>query len=198
MADEVLCPPCLEDINKPDDSCGAGSGVVRVLYGLRKDVLTWPAKKAAATRTALADHVNTTVSNLVMKTGKRLFEFESKKKSAELKYVGEGEEGSRSMKGSLEVYHPSLRDQLLGFATATQNQELVILAKTRTGDWHLFGNEDEGAIMETFDATSGKATTDPNGATIMFSQAGLNAATIYKGDVESLLVVATEASPSGV
>ena len=194
----VNCPPCLEDMNRPDDSCGAGSGVVRILYGLKNDVLTWPAKKSAETRTLLSDHVNTTVSNLVMKTGKRMFEFQSKKASAELKYVGEGEEGSRSLKGSLECYHPQLRDQLLGFATATQNQELVILAKTRKGDWHMLGNADEGAVMETFDATSGKATTDPNGATLMFSQPGLNAATIYKGETESLLVVASEASPSGV
>lgn len=192
------CPPCLEDMNKPDDSCGVGSGVVRILYGLKKDVLTWPAKKAAETRTVLSDHVNTTVSNLVMKTGKKMFEFESKKASAEIKYVGEGEPGSRSLKGSLDCYHPGLRSALLGFATATQNQELVILAKTRRGDWHLLGNADEGAIMETFDATSGKATTDPNGATLMFSQSGLNAATIYMGDTASLIIVASEASPSGV
>lgn len=100
------------------------------------------------------------------------------------------------LKASIECYHPQLRAQLVGFATAVQNQELIVLAKTRNGDWHMLGNADEGAILETFDATSGKATTDPNGANIMFSQSGLNAATIYKGDIDSLLVIA-ETSPSG-
>lgn len=191
-----LCPPCLEDMNRPDNSCGSASGIVRILYGLKKDVLTWPSKESAETRTSLADHVNTTVENIIMKPGKKLFEFGSKKNSGELKYVGEGEEGSRSLKASIECYHPQLRAQLVGFATAVQNQELIVLAKTRNGDWHMLGNADEGAILETFDATSGKATTDPNGANIMFSQSGLNAATIYKGEIDSLLVIA-ETSPSG-
>jgi hypothetical protein len=197
MAQQELqpkCPPCLEDLNIGANCDGSASGIKKILYALHDDVKKWADKKPWETRTALADHVNAVTGDIVMKTGKRFFKLESKRDSAELSYVGEGNAGSRSFKDALEVYHPGFRASLLGFGSATQNKKLVFLVLTKTGDWYLLGDKDEGVEHETFDSRSGKASTDDNGANMIFSRTGVNAPTIYKGNVDSLF---DESSGSG-
>lgn len=181
------CPPCFEDLNKGANCAGSASGVKKILYASHDDVLTWPEKVPFEAREQLADHVNTTQGNLVMKSGKRFYKIEAKRDSAEVSYVGEGDPGSRSLKEALEVYHPGFRAALLGFGSATLNRPMVFLVLTKTGDYMLLGDKDEGLDNETFDSRTGKAPGDPNGANIIFSRTGVNAATIYKGDVDQLL-----------
>ena len=156
------CPSCLEDLMRPS-ACEKtlGGMVTEFLYGYKSDVQTWPQKQSAALRTGLVDHVETVNgSNMVMKPGKRMFRIQVKKGSAELKYEVQGESGAKSFKASLESNIPGFRSAILGFMTATINQELVVLAKTRAGEWHLLGDEDEGVEYDSGTANSGKTGTE--------------------------------------
>lgn len=187
---DIICPSSFEDLVRPS-SCQKilGGMVTEFLYGLKNDVQTWPEKQPFALHTGLEDYVKTVAgSNMVMKTGKRLFRLQVKKGSAELKYELQGESGSRSLKVSLECHILGFLKTVLGFMAATANQEMVLLAKTRNGDWHLLGNEDEGVEYDSASATSGKTGTDPNGADVTFT-CDCDAPTIYMGDIDSLKTV---------
>lgn len=195
MSENNNCPSCLEDLMRPG-ACEKtlGGMVTEFLFGYKDDVQTWPAKQAANLREHLADHIETVAgSNLVMKNGKRMFRIQVKKGSAELKYELQGESGAKSFKTTLETNIPGFRSAILGFMTATANQELVLLAKTRSGEWHLLGNEDEGVEYDSGTANSGKTGTDANGADVTFATE-CAAPTVYKGDIESLKTVSGTAA----
>lgn len=193
MPDEILCPACLEDLNRASACKSTKSGVVtEVIYGLKSDVAAWPEKLAANLRNGLADHVETVAgSNLVMKEGKRLFSIVFKKETLELKYELQGESGAHSFNATLEGNVPGMRSKILGLLAATKNEELVILAKTKAGEWHLLGDEDEGVEYDSATATSGKAKADANGADLVLSYS-CDAPTVYNGDIDSLLTVGGE------
>lgn len=185
-----ICPDSFEDLVRPE-TCQktVGGMVTEFLYGLKDDVVNWPEKAAAALRTGLSAYVETVAgSNLVMASGKRLFRLQVKKGSAELKYALQGESGARSFRATLECNIPGFRASILGFLAATANKELVILAKTRSGEWHLLGNADEGVEYDTAEAMTGKAGTDPSGADVTFA-IDTDAATVYNGDIDSLKTV---------
>lgn len=193
MPDEILCPACLEDLNRASACKSTKSGVVtEVIYGLKSDVAAWPEKLAANLRNGLADHVETVAgSNLVMKEGKRLFSIVFKKETLELKYALQGESGAHSFNATLEGNVPGMRSKILGLLAATKNEELVFLAKTKAGEWHLLGDEDEGVEYDSATATSGKAKADANGADLVLSYS-CDAPTVYNGDIDSLLTVGGE------
>lgn len=185
-----ICPDSFEDLVRPE-TCQktVGGMVTEFLYGLKDDVANWPEKAAAALRTGLSAYVETVAgSNLVMASGKRLFRLQVKKGSAELKYALQGDSGARSFRATLECNIPGFRAAILGFLAATANKELVILAKTRSGEWHLLGNADEGVEYDTAEAMTGKAGTDPSGADVTFA-IDTDAATVYNGDIDSLKTV---------
>lgn len=190
MPDEILCPACLEDLNRASACESTKSGVVtEVIYGLKSDVAVWPEKLAANLRNGLVDHVETVAgSNLVMKEGKRLFYIVFKKETLELKYELQGESGAHSFNATLEGNVPGMRSKILGLLAATKNEELVMLAKTKAGEWHLLGDEDEGVEYDSATATSGKAKADANGADLVLSYS-CDAPTVYNGDIDSLLTV---------
>lgn len=177
------CPACLEDLARPTTCEQVMGGVVtEFLLGLKEDVATWPKKKAAALRTSMADHVETQPSSkLTMKLGKRLFKISAKKGSSRIKYVLQGESGAKSFKATLENNIPGLRAKMLGLFSATANQELVILGKTKSGEVHLLGDEQEGAEYESIEADTGQTGTDPNGANVVFTH-DVAAPTVYTGD----------------
>jgi len=195
MPDNVTCPACLEDLYRPSACQSTKSGVVtEFLYGFKDDVQTWPTKVSAALRQNLSQHIETASgSNMVMKTGKRLFRIVGKKDNIEIKYELQGEPGSRSFKVSLECNIPGFRSMLLGFLAATKNERLIILAKTKSGEWHLLGDEDEGVEYESASATSGKAGTDANGSDVVLTTS-VDAPTVYMGDISSLLTVSGTAA----
>lgn len=182
------CPPCWENMMRTAQCGNSRAGIKSIMFAEKSDVATWPTKKPAETRTKLEDHVITTTTDMEMKVGKKFYLFEAKKATGELQYVIEGESGGRSLKATLTVYYNQFGPNLHGFISAIKNKELAMLVKVGNNDWHLLGDEDEGVEIETFDAKTGKATTDAIGADITFSISGLEGATIYKGDVEQLLL----------
>ena len=73
------------------------------------------------------------------------------------------------MKANLEIFHPGFKPKLLGFIASVMNSETIILARLNNGDVHMLGDNDRGAeIGDSVEATSGKAVTDNNGATLSF------------------------------
>ncbi|MCQ2265723.1 MAG: hypothetical protein MJZ46_06765 [Bacteroidales bacterium] len=84
-----------------------------------------------------------------------------------------------------------MRSKILGLLPATKNEELVVLAKTKAGEWHLLGDADEGVEYDSATATSGKAKADANGADLTLSYS-CDAPTVYNGNIDSLLTVGGE------
>ena len=111
----------------------------------------------------------------------------------ELKYTTQGTFGGKSLKANLEIDHPGFKPKLLGFIASVMNSETIILTRLNNGDVHMLGDADRGAeIGENVEATSGKAVTDNNGATLAFVY-DTPTAQIYTGDIDSLISAATEA-----
>lgn len=189
---DITCSVSLENLTKDKDLCANNmSGVKAIYVAFKNDIATFPS--LPSTRTTLENLVQL-VGDITMKAGKRFFAIETKKNSAELIWKTQGESGNRSFNGNLELIHPSIKSKVLGFLAATSNQELVVLAKLKNGEVHMLGDEDNGAeLVDENTATSGKAPTDANGATINISY-DAPAPQLYIGDIEGLL---SEDSGSG-
>jgi hypothetical protein len=185
------CKLVLEDLESGIDCTNVMSGIKKILVARLEDVATWPS--LMATPTEMAENVTMTGS-LVMATGKRFFSLYSKKDSGELKYDGQGEEGSRSQRATLTVYNPGMKKSLLGFIRATQNSQLVMLVLTESGEWHLLGDRYTGAVLSESAATSGKAHTDPNGAdlTFIYDTPGAQIIALSDEQIEALCTIAED------
>ena len=91
------------------------------------------------------------------------------------------------LQANLEIYHPGFKPKLLGFIASVMNSEVIILARLNNGDIQMLGDADRGAeIGENVEASSGKAVTDNNGATISFVY-DTPTAQVYTGEMDSLI-----------
>jgi len=193
MAD-LICNLELEDLNKSGSCVNNSSGVKVVYYALLKDISKFPT--LPNTRNKFEDFSvlseggvvsNTVSSSIQMKTGKNFFKFYCGKDLGELKYTVQGVAGGKSLNANLEVVHPGLRKEILGFMAATMNEELVILCKLNNGTVHMLGDKERGCEFgDSAEATSGKAVADQNGVTINFTY-DTPTAQIYVGDIDGLL-----------
>jgi hypothetical protein len=129
----------------------------------------------AASKTTFTDYVEIGSTSMEGKaftaaTGKGFMKLYCTKDLGELKYAVQGAGvGSRSMKATLEVFHPNFKRKILGFLGTMINQEMIIVVVLNNGDKHLLGDLERGAqIADGVEATSGKAVTDQNGATLQF------------------------------
>lgn len=167
------CSLNIENINMPDGCEVNLSGVVRLLFIPRKHVARVNALPAASPY-GYDDVVSigSPSMNKMAVEVKNLCVFASiycAEDLGELKYIEVGPEGSRLVKTELEVFHPGFKKKILGFIGSYTNMDFVLLVELVNGDWHLIGNEIRGAkLSDNTVATSGKAVTDPNGATLCF------------------------------
>ena len=191
---EPVCNVEMQDLKKSGKCSNNSSGVKTMYYALREDVKTLPTipknKTSFDDFTILSEGgitAGTVEHSIEMKPGKCFFQFYTGKDLGELKYTSQGVSGAKSFNANLEVFHPGFKKEILGFMGATQNEELILLCKLNNGDTHLLGDIERGAEFgDTAEATSGKAVTDPNGATINFTY-DTPTAQIYMGDMASLL-----------
>lgn len=173
------CDLVMEDLESGLDCSSMMSGIKRVVFMRREDVATWPQRKQIVEGTSpMADNVTVIagtmagaafVPGMTLKPGKRAFTLFSKEDAGSLVYEGQGEKYSRSQKATLNVYNPGFKKTLMGFITAVQNASMVMLCKTNQDEWHMIGDKDRGAVLETSNATSGQATGDANGAEMAFT-----------------------------
>lgn len=158
-----------------DEFCQNNMSGVKTMYFIpMRDVNSINAV-LATTKQNFADYVEIGSSAMegkafTVNTGKGFAKLYSAKDLGELKYAVQGAGvGSRSMKATLEVFHPNFKRKILGFLGTMINQELIIVVVLNNGDKHLLGDLERGAqIADGVEATSGKAVTDQNGATLQF------------------------------
>lgn len=159
------CKYKLDDLRSGQGCETVMSGVKTVLIGLIDDVAVWP--QEIENPSSMEENVML-VGVPVMKPGKRMFKLYSKNDAGEYQCTGQGEEGSRSQQANLNIYNPGFRKSINGFIRAVQNAQLFIICLTNQGEWHVMGDRYRGAVLSEFTATSGKATTDANGADMTF------------------------------
>lgn len=183
MAEEVICALELEDLNKGANCGNNMSGVKNVYIALKEDVASLP--KLPASRNSYEDFA-VLEGNITMVNGKRFYHIYCSRDMGELKYTTQGTFGGKSLKANLEIYHPGFKPKLLGFIASVMNSETIILARLNNGDVHMLGDNDRGAeIGDSVEATSGKAVTDNNGATLNFVY-DTPTAQIYTGEMDTL------------
>jgi hypothetical protein len=179
----LICALEMEDLNI-HSSCGNNmSGVKNVYIALKEDVATLP--KLPNVRESYEDFA-VLEGTITMKPNKRFYHIYCSRDLGELKYTLQGQTGSRSLKGTLEVYHPGFKAKLLGLVASTMNSELLILARLNNGDVHLLGDKDRGVEYgDSAELSSGKTVTDNNGGTLNFVY-DTPAAQIYFGDLDAI------------
>lgn len=155
--------------------CQNNMSGVKTMYFIPKDDVTAINAVLATTKTSFTDYVQIGSTAMEGKaftvaTGKGFVKLYCAKDLGEIKYAVQGAGvGSRSLKATLEVFHPGMKRKLLGFLGTMINQELIIVAVQNNGEIHLMGDLERGAeIADGVEATSGKAVTDQNGATLQF------------------------------
>ena len=155
--------------------CQNNMSGVKTIYICPKDDVTAVNAVLANTKTSFNDYVEIGSSSMTGKaftcaTNKGFAKIYCSKDLGELKYSVQGSGvGSRSLKAHLEVFHPNFKKKILGFLGTMINQEVIIIVVLNNGEIHLMGDIERGAeIADGVEATSGKAVTDANGATLQF------------------------------
>lgn len=168
------CNLLISDLRTPGRCERVTSGVRRLIYVPKDDV---DAINAVVTSSPqeFEEYVEIgstamTQKLLTLKSGCECAEIYASKNLGELKYTTQGgNRGNRSLHVSIEVHHPGFRKKMLAFLGIAANMEFVLMVQLANGQWHLIGDMDRGAqLSDGAEATSGKASTDQNGATMTF------------------------------
>lgn len=168
------CSLTIADLGTPKFCENRKSGVHRLLFVPKMDVEAINATIASQPESfeeyVVVGSEAMTEKAVTLKSGCEFAEIYNQRNLGELKYTTQGTaNGNRSFHVSLEVFHPGFRRKVLAFLGIAANLEFVLLAKLENGEWHLLGDLDRGAIIsDGAEATSGKAATDQNGATLQF------------------------------
>lgn len=168
------CNLTIENLTR-GNACQNNMSGVKTLYFVPLDDVESINAVHPATLTSFDDYVTIGSSSLDTKavtlaTGKKFAKIYCSTDMGELKYALQGSRvGNRSFKATLEVFHPKFKKQLLGFLSAMANAEMLVIAHLNNGEYHLLGDMEHGCILsDGLEATSGKAATDDNGATLQF------------------------------
>ena len=168
------CNFSIEDLGR-GSACQNNMSGVKTLYFVPLDDVTAINAARPATIADFADFVTLGSSSMSTKAvslgvGKKWAKIYCSTDMGELKYALQGSRvGSRSFKATLEVFHPKFKKQLLGFLSAMANAEMLVMVQLNNGEYHLLGDMEHGCILsDGLEATSGKAATDDNGATLQF------------------------------
>ena len=167
------CNISIENLSQAE-SCENNMSGVNTLYFIRKKDVTAINATRAASAATYTDKV--TIGSNAMEgkaftcpTNKGFAKMYCAEDLGELKYTLQGPAGSRSLKAELEVFHPSFKKKILGFLGSHINEELLVVASLNNDEQHLLGDMRRGCkIADSAEATSGKAATDSNGATLHF------------------------------
>jgi len=164
--EELICSLEMEDLNMAASCANNMSGVKNVYIAFKDNIATFP--QLPNVREKFEDFA-VLEGAIAMKPQKRFYHIYCSRDLGELKYTLQGPTGARSMKATLEIYHPGFKSKLLGLVSSTMNSELVILARLNNGDVHLLGDKNRGVEYgDNAELSSGKAVTDNNGGTLNF------------------------------
>lgn len=168
------CNLSIENLTR-GNACQNNMSGVKTIYFIPLDDVTAINAQRPATYASFDDYVTIGDSAMDSKavsvaTGKKFAKVYCSTDMGELKYALQGSRvGNRSFKATLEVFHPKFKKQLLGFMSAMANAEMLVVVALNNGEYHLLGDLEHGCILaDGAEATSGKAATDDNGATLQF------------------------------
>ena len=158
------------------DACGNNlSGVKALWITTKQDIEAINAVKAAIVTdfdklVTLDTSGLTNLKAIACKTGKGFAAVYCADDMGELKYATQGTmTGCKSLKATLDIYHPGFKRVALGALAYFNNQEAVIVAKLNNGEIHLIGDLDRGAkLQDGMESTSGKASEDDNGVNFIW------------------------------
>lgn len=157
------------DIENGVDGLDNMGGIqTNVMYGKYSDVATFPALPDLATAT-LADAAVIDAAGLVMNTGTQMFEVYTTQDSAGVTFEDQGELDGKSITGTLEIFHPGLKAEILALWRATNNGNMFFIAPDNNGDYYLIGNSLFPAKKSGGTGQTGKTTAERKGATLMYS-----------------------------
>lgn len=133
------------DINK-NLPLGENMGGIpqKVYFGLHADVETWPTKPLG-TATSFEENAQLT-GELVMKTGKKLFQLYLTDDTGEFSIESVGEADAKSFVEHLTIFHPGLQKSILGFINTVKNDNLVFIVEDAEGQLYLMGDASRPAV----------------------------------------------------
>lgn len=158
-------------------------------FGYQADVGTWPAKPVAPILTMEA--AGKLTGDLLMKVGKRMFEFYFTDDTGEFKIEPVGELDGKSFILRLTIFHPGLSAKIFGFMNAAKNDNLVLIVPDNNGNMYVMGDALRPAIYSGAPdgAGTGKETAGRRGISMEFTYKTSNLY-VYTGSIP--LTVAVE------
>lgn len=162
------------------DTTNMGGTLQKFYFALADDVETWPSLPASPLTIATAMVLT---GNFNMKHGKKFFEGYMTAETGEVRDEQIGDKDGVSHKHIFELFHPGMKDALLGFMRLSNNSDMVFLIPDTDGDYRVVGNENFPARKESSTGTTGKARSDRRGATLTFSSFGSGPAPLYRGTI---------------
>lgn len=152
-----------------------------VYYGAWADVESWPTVPSSP---ATIEDNGTLTGNLVMKTGKQLFEMYITDDTGEFEIESVGERDGKSFVTHLRLFNPGLKKKLLGFINWAKNENMVFIVKDNDGQYYLMGDETRPATFEGAPdgAGTGRETAARRGISMEFVYKTANVYT-YTGTV---------------
>lgn len=170
------------DIHKDLNNGENMGGIAQTVYfGFFADVATWPTKP---TTPATVAENGVLTGDLTMKPGKRMFELYITDDTGEFEIEPVGEKDGKSFVLHLRLFHPGLKDRILGFINAAKNDNLVFVVPDNNGHKFLMGDSLRPATYEGADENSGtgKETAGRRGIGMHFTYKSSNAYN-YVGNV---------------
>ena len=140
----------------------------KVWFGYWVDVESFPSKPSYDAE--LEDSVKLT-GDLVMKSGKRMFEMYITDDTGELKMELVGETDGHSFVEHLTLFHPGLQAKIRGFMRAAQNENLVFIVEDSDGQRYMLGDAVRPCTLlgSPDGAGTGKTTAARKGISMEFT-----------------------------
>ena len=132
------------DKNLPNGE-NMGGIVQKIYFGFWADVDTFPTKPV--TPATLEENASLT-GNIVMKTGKRMFEMYITDDTGEFNVEPVGEVDGKSFVLHLNFFHPGMQKKILGFINAAKNDNLVFVVTDAEGQQYLMGDAMRPAVYQ--------------------------------------------------
>lgn len=175
------------------DTDNVGGIVHKFIYGYWDEVATWPDKPSSDDKDSLTlEEAGFLEGDVVMKAGKRAYEFAFTDDSGEVSITDQGELGGESCRYELTVGRAKMTPTVMGFENAVRGRRMFFIAKDRNGYCYLLGDKLVPARKITGDAsTTGKAASELNQTPLKFAYDAPRKL-MYKGDTTALLTAAGE------
>lgn len=170
------------DVHKASRNNMGGLRVI-IYIGKYDDVETWPTRPDQESESVTIDTLATLTGNVVMKTGKRMFEVYGTMGEIELKNTLVGPTDGQSFKNEVIVKTPGMAAKLLGFQGATNNENLFAIVVRHTGTMYMVGYEGMPMMKSKDEGGSGRKVEDGAFTEMSFESYAPTPAPIYTGTV---------------